>query len=236
MRFNDRNELEDQFIDTKKRSIYNVSKIGELLMRLHYKKAFNGDMNSLPKHPHEPGAVKFKEIDDFNKLSITLNLLSFLLLIILLIIDVLAFKHFDFTSKAGLIGLCLSFLVLIPHEFLHAICFKGDVEMYTALNKGMLFVTGTETFSKSRFVFMSLLPNLVFGFLPWIVALLFQDWSISQILIVLGTVAIAQGIGDYYNVFNALTQMPKGARCYLYGMNTYWYMPQQNKKNRTREK
>ena len=33
------------------------------------------------------------------------------------------------------------------------------------------------------------------------------------------------GCADYYNVKNALRQMPKGARCYLYKFNSYWYMP-----------
>lgn len=155
-------------------------------MKLHYKREFNGDLNSLPKHPHEPGAVKFKEIDDFNKLSIYLNLLSLLLLIVLVILDFVIFKNFDISSKATLIGFCLSFVVLVPHEFLHAICFKGDVEFYSALNKGMLFVTGTETFSKSRFVFMSLLPNIVFGFIPWIFGLFFKIGASRQFSLRLG--------------------------------------------------
>ena len=34
------------------------------------------------------------------------------------------------------------------------------------------------------------------------------------------------GIGDYYNVINALIQMPKGARTYLYGFHSYWYLPE----------
>ncbi|MDO4663811.1 MAG: DUF3267 domain-containing protein [Erysipelotrichaceae bacterium] len=200
-------------------------------MKLQYKKEFNGDLDSLPKHPHEPGAVKFKEIDDFNKLSLYMNILAFVILVVLFIIDIALCKNFELTSIPSLIGFVLSFVVLLPHEFLHAICFKEDVELYTAFDKGMLFVTGTETFSKSRFVFMSLLPNIVFGFIPWIFGLLFQDWMIAPTLISLGTLAIAQGVGDYYNVFNAITQMPKGARCYLYGMNTYWYMPISNHSN-----
>ena len=43
----------------------------------------------------------------------------------------------------------------------------------------------------------------------------------------LGAFSIAAGAGDYYNVFNALTQMPKGARTYMHGMHSYWYMPEQ---------
>ena len=41
-----------------------------------------------------------------------------------------------------------------------------------------------------------------------------------------GVIAVAMGAGDYCNVFNALTQRPKGARTYLYQMNSYWYIPE----------
>ncbi|MGM9959942.1 MAG: DUF3267 domain-containing protein [Allobaculum sp.] len=194
-------------------------------MRLHYKKQFNGDVDSLPKHEHEPGAVKFKEINDFKKLSIILNAVSIVLMIGLVIIDYLVFKNFNLFSIPSLIGIILSLVVLFPHELLHAVCFKEDVELYTALDKGMLFVTGTETFSKAHFIWMSLCPNIVFGFIPWILGLTFQNWIGAETLVALGTIAIAMGIGDYYNVLHALTQMPKGSRCYMYGMNTYWYMP-----------
>ena len=34
------------------------------------------------------------------------------------------------------------------------------------------------------------------------------------------------GAADYLNVINALTQMPKGSLTYLYGMHSYWYIPE----------
>ncbi|MBQ4282485.1 MAG: hypothetical protein IJB96_00980 [Lachnospira sp.] len=40
-----------------------------------------------------------------------------------------------------------------------------------------------------------------------------------------GGLSISMGVGDFYNVFNALTQMPKGARTYLHKFNSYWYIP-----------
>ena len=94
--------------------------------------------------------------------------------------------------------------------------------MYENLRKGMLFVVGPGTFSKAGYVFMCMLPNLVFGFIPFIIFL----FDHSQTLLgTLGALSIASGAGDYYNVYNALTQMPKGSRTYLHGMNSYWYMP-----------
>ena len=45
----------------------------------------------------------------------------------------------------------------------------------------------------------------------------------------LGAISIASGAGDYYNAYNALTQMPDNARTYLNGINNYWYIPSDSK-------
>ena len=81
-----------------------------------------------------------------------------------------------------------------------------------------------EDMSKKRFVFMSLLPNIIFGFVPFVIFLCFPQLTV---LGAVGFVSIPMGIGDYTNVFNALTQMPEGAKTYLNGFNSYWYMPDQ---------
>ncbi|MBR4395108.1 MAG: DUF3267 domain-containing protein, partial [Eubacteriaceae bacterium] len=80
-----------------------------------------------------------------------------------------------------------------------------------------------ETMSKRRFIFMSLLPNIVFGFIPYVLWLIFPDWVF---LAIFGALNISSGAGDYINVFNGLTQMPRGSRTYIYGMHSYWYMPE----------
>ena len=116
-----------------------------------------------------------------------------------------------------------SMAILLPHELLHAVCFKKDVYLYTYRQQGMLFVVGPEDMSRGRFVFMSLLPNLVFGLVPYLVGMVFPQW---YFLLIWGALALGMGAGDYYNVFNALTQMPRGARTYLYQFNSWWYMPQ----------
>ena len=87
----------------------------------------------------------------------------------------------------------------------------------------MLFVAGPEDMSKSRFIFMSLLPNIVLGFIPYVIFIIHPAWT------ALGAFAafnISSGAGDYLNVFNAITQMPKGARTYLHHFNSYWYLPE----------
>ncbi|MGN0405237.1 MAG: DUF3267 domain-containing protein [Bariatricus sp.] len=187
-------------------------------MKLIYKGKYNGDVSTLPHGEHKPGAVKFKEFDDSKTLGIVANIIGFVLTIGLLIVFAVRAGVHHFSVLA-----CLaSILCLFPHEILHAICFKKEVYLYTNLKQGMLFVVGPEDMSKARFIFMSLLPNLVFGLIPYVIFLAFPE---QRFLGTLGALCLGMGAGDYYNVFNALTQMPKGARTYLYQFNSYWYMP-----------
>ena len=95
-------------------------------------------------------------------------------------------------------------------------------ELLSAL-EGILFVVGDEDMSKFRFIFMSLLPTIVFGFIPYALFIANPEWVVFGAL---GAMCISMGSGDFINVFNALTQMPKGARTYLYKFNSYWYIPE----------
>ena len=190
-----------------------------MIMKLIYKGGFDGNVENLPAREHMPGATKFKEFDNPTKLAIFMNILAMIVAVIFVAFVVIYGEYSDWMP----LGALLSMVVLFPHEILHAICFKGEVCLYTNWSKGMLFVVGTEDMSKARFVFMSLLPNLVFGFIPFIIFVFVPQWSALGMF---GAICISMGCGDYYNVFNALTQMPKGARTYLHKFNSYWYMPE----------
>ncbi|RHB08015.1 DUF3267 domain-containing protein [Coprobacillus sp. AM42-12AC] len=193
-------------------------------MKLHYRGKYNLDPTTLPTCKHQPNAVKFKEVDSTKELADIANDIAIALMILLSIPVYLKYKGslFDYFDEM-MVGAMLPLLTMFPHELLHALCFKEDVYLYTNFKQGLLFVVGCETMSKQRFIFMSLLPNIVFGFLPYMISFLGIQYLT---LAVLGVIAIGMGAGDYYNVFNALIQMPKGARTYLYQMNSYWYIPE----------
>ncbi len=192
-------------------------------MKLHYKGKYDLNPDNLPHGEHKDGAVKFKEAEDSKKLGIIANGLSIVIVIVLAVPAFFRAREYMLTDTFQLFAGCLcSLLIIFPHELLHAVCFKKDVYLYTNLSQGMLFVVGPEDMSKSRFVFLSLLPNIVFGLIPYLTGLIFPKYLF---LISFGLLSIGSGAGDYYNVFNALTQMPKGARTYMYKFNSYWYMP-----------
>lgn len=192
-------------------------------MKLHYKGKYDLNPDSLPHGEHKKGAVRFKEAEDSKKLALVANIAAAVIMVVLAIPAFYRAKDYILEDTFQLfIGSVCSMLILFPHELLHAICFKKDVYLYTNWSQGMLFVVGPEDMSKSRFIFMSLLPNIIFGFVPYIIGMIFPKYLF---LLSLGTLSIGMGAGDYYNVFNALTQMPKGSRTYLYKFNSYWYMP-----------
>lgn len=195
-------------------------------MKLHYMGKYSGNPEDLPHGEHKPGAVMFKE-PDMKKMAIWMNIAAFVISIILLIIVIAVWDRPDAGGAGSSWQLCLgavcTVLVLFPHEIIHGLCFKGDVYLYTNLKQGMLFVVGPEDMTKTRFVMMSLAPNIVFGFIPLILFFIFPN---VPFLGVFGAISIGCGAGDYMNVINAIIQMPKGALTYLYGFHSYWYMPQ----------
>ena len=77
--------------------------------------------------------------------------------------------------------------------------------------------------SKGHFIFKCLLPSIVLGFIPFII---FWINPKLTVLATLGMLGIATAAGDFYNVRNALRQVPKGARIYQHKYETFWYMPE----------
>ncbi len=195
-------------------------------MRLHFMGEYNLNPESLPHGEHMPNARPFREAQTTKEMAVIGNIGAMVLMFLLTI-----FAYFRCRGNCSIRELLLPMvlagtafvLILFPHEFLHAICFKKDAYLYTNWKQGILFVVGPETMSKSRFVFLSLLPNALVGLIPYTLGMIFPQ---ALFLTIFGVLCLGAGFGDYYNIFNALTQMPKGARTYMYQFNSYWYLPE----------
>ena len=191
-------------------------------MILHNGGKYSGDESSLPQREHAAGAVPFKEAGDMKVLSLICNIGCIALIIILAVpFILLAKKYIPHNAIWMMLGGICACLAIFPHELLHAICFKKDVYFYTNFSNGLAFVVGTEDMSKSRFIFMSLCPNIVLGLVPYVIFLLFPNIVFGGLF---GLICLGMGFGDYINVYNAATQMPRGAKTYLSGTHSYWYL------------
>lgn len=198
-------------------------------MKIHWAGKFDGKEESLPQREHPEGSVPFKEAKDMKKFAMAANIGAVVIMLLLFgTLPLRAGNAEDLRGNSYFFGMIAALVCMVPHEFLHAICFKEDCSIYTNLKQGMLFVIGTENMTKTRFILMSLCPNIVFGLIPYILFMIFPQlvWAGTM-----GAMSLAMGIGDYYNVFNAATQMPKGALTYLNGFHSYWFIPQ--KENET---
>ena len=191
-------------------------------MILHNGGKYSGDESSLPQREHAAGAVPFKEAGDMKGLSLICNIGCIALIIILAVPFILLAKKYITHNAIWMMlgGICACFAIF-PHELLHAICFKKDVYFYTNFSNGLAFVVGTEDMSKSRFIFMSLCPNIVLGLVPYVIFLIFPNIVFCGLF---GLICLGMGFGDYINVYNAATQMPRGAKTYLSGTHSYWYL------------
>ena len=111
---------------------------------------YSGRESDLPQREHPDGYVPFREPQDMKKMAIILSIVSLIIIAAFYLLIVLR------AQKAiwNIWGILLSLICTIPHEFLHGICFKETVYMYTSLKQGMLFVVGPEDMTKTRFVFM----------------------------------------------------------------------------------
>lgn len=185
------------------------------------------DEESLPKRdPMPEGAVAFKEIDNMKKLTAVMSIVSVVILVLMFLIVFLVGEPGDDPASRGFgIGAILALISLFPHEVLHAICMNGTVYCYMNLKMGSAFVLSNDDMSKTRFIICSLCPNFVFGVIPMVIFLFNPSWIVLGMM---GAFCISMGAGDYYNIYNAATQMPKGSLTFLSGMRSYWYMPKKD--------
>ena len=198
-------------------------------MKLIYKGKYKGIVEEFESSKSIKNATKYEEADSLEEMAkiitIPANILQFILLVIVLII--VGFDNFEHTLFMLIISFLLSLLTMIPHELLHGICYKNKVYLYTNFKQLMLFVVGEDHMSKWKFIFMCMLPNIVFGFIPFIIFLINTK---LVFLGMLGAMCISYGMGDYYNVWNTIMQVPTNGMVFSKGHNSYWYVDEKVKK------
>lgn len=198
-------------------------------MKLIYKGKYNGEVEEFESSKNIVNAIKYKEADTVEEMAkiITLPANIIQLVLLLIVFLIVGFDNFDNTLLLLILSFFVSLLTMIPHELLHGISYKNKVYLYTNLKQFMLFVVGEDHMSKWKFIFMCMLPNIVFGFIPFI---LFLINTKLVFLGMLGAMCISYGMGDYYNVWNTIMQVPSNGMVFSKGHNSYWYVDEKVKK------
>lgn len=189
-------------------------------------------MEELPKADLPQNAVKYKEPEnakDLNKKAMIFIIPVILIMILGVAIRNILYGEMDIDFFNG-VGALLAFLMILPHEFLHAIAFpkEAEVECWYIPKQLLAFVVSTYPVPKRQFIFLSLLPNLVFGFIPFLIWIIVptDNKVFLDTLYCFSTLSMLFGAGDYMNVYNTIKQVPTGAMTQLSGFNSYWYIPE----------
>lgn len=185
-----------------------------------------GLSSTLPDH-----AIKFKEPATLGKFL--MQALVFILPALALVLALSMLKtsiygaHSVVIGKESLIGMLLATLALVPHELMHAALYPANapVEVWYSPKHMAAFVYCLAPVSKSRFMLLGMLPNIILGLIP-MVAWVFVPLHLvflSNNLFAFALLNILSGIGDYLNVYNAYRQVPKHGIVQNSGLHSYWY-------------
>ena len=136
--------------------------------------------------------------------------------VILCIIMFLTMFIKTFTSKASVVfppavlcGALIGFLLLIVHEWLHAITYPSSAVVCIGKLKGKMIWVALASFplKRSRFIIMCLLPFLL-GFVPWVLFILSapQNTVFNGLMFGMACIGMVSPYPDVYNVIIVLKQ------------------------------
>ena len=110
--------------------------------------------------------------------------------------------------------------MILPRELLRAVFYREECWFYLNFQDSMPFITGSEHMSRTRFLLLTLVPDLIFGLIPLV---LFFIWPNLRILGTMGLICLPMGFGDYLLAWLVLRQVPSDATVYRQYFHTYWY-------------
>ncbi|MHC1721041.1 MAG: DUF3267 domain-containing protein [Clostridiaceae bacterium] len=189
------------------------------------------NIEQLPVGNLPDNAVKFNEPETFLKL----NLLAIIFVIpvfcivgISYYLKTLSGLTVDFFGMFNITGFLISVMMLVPHEILHAIAFpkQAEVQIWYSIKNMLMFSYSSYPTSKLRFIYSSLLPSFIFGFIPLAIWMFIPNelTEVSETIFSFAFFSLVLCVGDFLNVLNAATQMPKNSVAQLSGMHSYWYL------------
>lgn len=195
-------------------------------MKLIWKGRYNGP-EQLPKGNLPEEAVKYKEPTNTLMVNVVAGLFTIPVLFLIVVVTVLKRPvGADLPNMFNLWGLLLAFLMILPHELLHAVMFpkEAEVGLWIAPKSLMVFVHCVEPITKWRFILLSFLPSFVFGIVPLSVWLIipYETSPINNALYSFACLSLLFGVGDLMNIWNTLLQVPNGAMTQISGFHSYW--------------
>ena len=185
-------------------------------MKIRYRGSFDGKVASLPPAQPVEGAVRVEEPGRPRELVRKTNIGAAIFFAVLLVLVILR----GGLAALHLGGVVLALLAVFPRELMRALFYREECWFYLNFQDSMPFVTGSEHMSRTRFLLLTLLPDVLFGLIPLV---LYFIWPNLSILGTMGLICLPMGFGDYLLAWLVLRQVPGDATVYRQYFHTYWY-------------
>jgi len=184
--------------------------------------------SQLNKDKLPSNAVIFKEPNSITSALLLGSIISLPIMICMTIGLVLKIGSINNIKLGVYIALPILVIILsLLHEIIHGLCFPKEFEkeIWVKFNEGALFVYCNKQVSKKRFIWVCVSPNLILGFIPFLLFIIgvfdFNN-NISNLVGLISWSMTLGGIGDYLNIYNAVKQVPKNAYVFNYGFHSFW--------------
>lgn len=180
------------------------------------------------------GANQFKEGKTLMGAFIRGTIMTLPLIISMVIISVLKIRKitndFEVDLSFGItfvVMLLLGHLLTYLHEFIHALLYPKNAvkEIWKDTSQGAYFVYCSSVVSKTRFIVICLAPVILLGIIPygiWLLIYHVLPINISICFAILTWIMTLMSVGDFYNVYNTILQVPNKSKIFNYGLHSYW--------------
>lgn len=207
------------------------------MWNIEFKGKVKGDLAKISSgEPMPEGAVQFKEPENSSKQFAAGTLLFAPFAAIMLGTALPMMYHLYGKPDKSSLGhhvipmvICLAamWVAMYVHEYIHALLFPKELkkEVYIAPEGGMFFVYCEQMVSKARFIVICMGPAVILGIIPFIVLMILMPQlpgyvTFASLIFTLGNTFSA--VGDFYNTYNCIRQVPKGGKVFNRGIHSYW--------------
>lgn len=204
------------------------------MFNIHWKGKYKSEEDLIQNEKLPNNSVQFKEGENISQAFGLGLLLELPLIIPIIIITIMRFKSMniilDMNIKTGIvfaITIIIMQLLTYIHEIIHAMFYskKAEKTIWKYPEQGAYFIYCNEKVSKIRFIILCIAPTVILGIIPFFIWLLFANkipmpFNLSFVFIT--WIMIIMSMGDFTNIYNAIRQVPKGAKIFNYGLHSYW--------------
>lgn len=187
-------------------------------------KGYLKDSKSLPRNQLDTKYSRIENTDELNKIMEQIYIYAIPMAIVFIYFTALITYRMDIGFKDFMLMLLISFFLVPVHEILHAVAMPSKAKKYMYFFEQGMCITTTDIISRKRFIIMNLLPNIILGIIPFTIYVIcdFCGYNLSPVFLGISTLEICYGIGDYWNVYNAINITVSDCMLFNSGVNTYY--------------